>query len=94
MSETRYDEENDSWEVVAKLKFAGEKTLNNLKDLHGVGVVNELVSAICEDALIQFARELAKTGVDKNLIAAEVIARGVDKKTVGIALGLDNPVTA
>ncbi len=94
MSETRYNEETDHWEVVTKLKFSGEGVVSGLKELHGVAVAKDLVGFACEEALVQFGRELAKTGVDKNLIAEQIIARGVDKAVVGAALQLDNPQAA
>ncbi len=93
MSETRYDKKTDRWEVVVKMNIC-TGTIKNLQDEFGVDAKKEVVTGACEMLLITFAREMAKTGLDKNLIAAEVIARGVDKTQVGIALGLDNPVTA
>lgn len=94
MSETRYNEDRDCWEVVTRIKFESEASISEMQDLHGVEATKQLVSSACETNLIMFARELAKTGVDKNLIAEQIVAHGVDKDTVGIALGLDNPETA
>lgn len=90
MSEARYDENLDRWELEFKMFFSTQ-VMDRMKAISGIDGTSGFIAVACEECLEQFAVALAKTGVDKNLIADEVCSRGAGKVPIGIALGLFEP---
>lgn len=93
MSETHFDEKHDRWEVHTKMFFSAS-AMDELKSIHGIDGTEALVSIAFEEAIEQFAKELAKCGVDKNIIAKVACERGCGKIPIGNALGLTDPATS
>ncbi len=93
MSETRFNEALNRWDLVVEIPFSNA-AMQELKDIHGIDGTKELISIAFEGCMERFAVELAKTGVDKNLIAKAACERGCGKIPIGKALGLLNPKTS
>jgi len=93
MSETRFNAELDRWDLVVKIPFSNT-FMEELKAIHGIDGTKELISIAFEECLELFAVELAKTGVDKNLIAKAACERGCGTIPIGKALGLMDPATS
>ncbi len=93
MSETHFDEKTNRWELHTKLFFSAT-AMAEMKSIHGIDGTEGLVSIAFEEAIEAFAKELAKTGVDKNIIAKMACERGCGKIPIGKALGLVSPETS
>ena len=87
MNETAYNEETGCYDLVIRFPFS-TKAVDELTKIHGIDGTDGLVAIACEECLLQFAKEMAKTGVDKKLIAEEVMARGAGRIPVANALGI------
>ena len=93
MNETRFNAELNRWDLVVEIPFSNA-AMEELKDIHGIDGTKELLSIAFEGCMERFAVELAKTGVDKNLIAKAACERGCGRIPIGKALGLMDPTTA
>ena len=87
MNETRYNEETGCYDIVIRFPFS-TKAIDELTKIHGIDGTDGLIAIACEECLLLFAKELAKTGVDKKLIAKEVMGRGAGRIPITMALGI------
>lgn len=76
-------------EVNIKFMF-NVAALEELETLYGLDGKKELLHFACNECLIQFAKQISKLGIDPNLVAEEVISRGLDKGIVGHILALSD----